>query len=80
MADRIRVVLDLDLLTGRPKYRELAFHLAQAVEDYQTAAHGDATLTVTSVRAPDEHQTFQQARELYSEEAFRQWQTRHRKP
>lgn len=79
MATRTRVVIDLDLPTEAPalKLRELAFHLAQAVETYQIA-HGDdvAPVSVVSLRVPEETQTFLQARELYDEQAFRRWQQR----
>ena len=79
MATRTRVVIDLDLPVGATalKLRELAFHLAQAVETYQIA-HGDdvAPVSVVSLRVPDEDQTFLQARELYDEGAFRRWQHR----
>jgi hypothetical protein len=81
MATRTRVVIDLDLPTGAAalKLKELAFQLAQAVETYQIE-HGDdvAPVTVTSLRVPDEHQTFAQARELYDVDAFRRWQQRKR--
>jgi hypothetical protein len=81
MATRTRVVIDLDLPDGAAalKHRELAFHLAHAVEAYQIA-HGDDTapVTVASLRVPEETQTFLQARELYDEAGFRRWQQRQR--
>ena len=81
MPETVRVVMDLSVAdVAAIKPRELAFHVALAVEQYQREQHPEGPpIVIEAIRIPDPTQTFLKARELFDEEALTRWKN-HRPP